>query len=668
MHKALYPRLAAQNIWRDARFYGPYLLTILCTVAAFYITYTLAGAQDLPQYTRYAYLSMFMTIGCWVIGLFSVIFLFYTNGFLIKRRKKELGLYNVLGMGKRHIACVLGMETLYFALAGIVGGILLGMLLQKLVTLLLFRLMRLEGSGFGFYISPGAIGATVIWFGCILLVNLLVNLRRIHVQNPLETMREGSAGEREPKTRLLLAVAGVICLGGGYAISLLVRDAIEAFAFYFVAVFLVIIGTYCLFTAVSIAVLKALRANKGFYYRPQAFITVSGMLYRMKRNAVGLANICILSTMVLVMVSGTLALFLGTSDAVQRMYPGDINLEVRYNDLSGEPFQPDAMLDAVEQTIQEQGLAVADVRTTSYLSLSIDWTADGSAQLNPSGGSALYAMTADAYAAQTGQARPVLQPNEALVRIWYDLGDSLDILSDSGTLTYAVQPGGETIPLLPVETGTESQNVAIVVADEAALLRLAQAAQTPDGQTSPMRWHAYIDTTGTDAQKIACAQALSDWNAVDNGQDTGQWHYYAVVSQADRAGEMYALNGGFFFLGVFLGLVFLLAAVLILYYKQISEGYEDCERYQIMQKVGLDKKMVRRSVNAQILVVFFLPLAVAAIHVAFDFRLMVQLLSLFGLSNVPLTLACTVGSLLGFALLYGGVYWLTARAYYRIVQ
>ena len=283
MNKRLYARLAAQNMRKNAQFYVPYLLTILCTVAAFYITCTLARAEDLPGNMRYAYLSAFMSIGYWVIGFFAVIFLFYTNSFLMKRRKKELGLYNVLGLGKRHIACMLGVETLYVAVIGIVGGIALGMLLQKLLTLILFRLMHFS-NGFSFYVSGKAIGTTALLFCAILFVGLLVNLRRIHVQNPLETMREGNAGEREPKTRWLLPLIGVASLVGGYAIALRVQDAMEAFAWYFVAVFLVIIGTYCLFTAVSITVLKALRANKKFYYRPHAFITISGMLYRISAS------------------------------------------------------------------------------------------------------------------------------------------------------------------------------------------------------------------------------------------------------------------------------------------------------------------------------------------------------------------------------------------------
>lgn len=271
-----FPRLALVNLARNSRFYLPYLLTIAGTAAVYYIAAALAGAEDLPLMTRYAYLSAFMQIGTVVIALFAVIFLTYTNSFLMKRRKKELGLYNILGLGKRDIAAMLGFETLYTAGAGIGGGLVLGLLLQKLVTLLLYKIMRFDAY-FGFYVSGRGIGSTLGLFGAILLLNLLLNLHRIRVQNPMELLRESSAGEREPKTRRLMAAVGLFCLAGGYGIALATKSALSALAFYFVAVFLVIIGTYCLFTTGSIVVLKALRSNRRYYYRTPAFIGVSGI-------------------------------------------------------------------------------------------------------------------------------------------------------------------------------------------------------------------------------------------------------------------------------------------------------------------------------------------------------------------------------------------------------
>ncbi len=320
---SFFPRLALVNITRNGQFYRPYLLALCSTAAAFYIVVALASAQDLPVMTRYAYLSMFMTIGTVVVAIFAAIFLTYTNSFLMKRRKRELGLYNILGMGKIHIALMLGMETVYTALIGIGGGLALGLLLQKLVTLLLYKIMGF-GAYFGFYVSWTGICYTAVLFGGILLGNLLLNLVRMGRQSPMELLREGAAGEREPKTKGVTALLGVVCLGGGYGIALFARTAGTAFSLYFPAVILVILGTYALFSAVSIVVLKALRRNRKFYYKTSRFIGVSGMLYRMRRNAVGLANICILSTMVLVMMSRTLSLYLNSQKTLEKQFPGNV--------------------------------------------------------------------------------------------------------------------------------------------------------------------------------------------------------------------------------------------------------------------------------------------------------------------------------------------------------
>lgn len=668
MSKSLYFRLAGQNLYQNKKFYLPYLLTIIGTVAGFYITCTLAGADDLPNMTRYAYLSTFMVIGCWVIGLFAVIFLFYTNSFLMKRRQKELGLYNILGMGKRHIALMLGIETLYIAVIGLVGGLLGGMLLQKLVTLLIYRLMRFDVP-FGFYISGSAIRNSVILFCAILLANLLVNLLRMHMQNPLELMREGSAGEREPKSRWLLAVLGIAALAGGYWISLSVHTAIEAFAFYFLAVLLVIVGTYLLFTAVSIAVLKLLRANKRIYYQTQTFIGISGMLYRMKRNAVGLANICILSTMVMVMVSGTLSLYLGTGDAIKQMYPGDLTVSVRYAPSQDDPFRPDAMLNVLEEQVKKQGLSPALKGTEAYLITEGNWQADGF-QVTTSGDlDVIYVVTAAEYGRLTGRDTPPLAADEAMLCAAPQMGGTLRMSFASDTVEspadqiFRVRSQDNPMP----SSGKFAQDnlSVLVVADEAALFRIADAQPF----LSPsLRWNAYIDTDGSDEQKIACAEAVSDWSAFGENANTGRWDAYLVRSRQQNAIEMYSVNGGFFFLGIFLGILFIMAAVLIIYYKQLSEGYEDRERFQIMQKVGLDQKMIRQSINAQILVVFSLPLIVAAVHVAFDYRLMRMLLTLFSLSNGGLTWMCNLFTFLGFALIYGIVYCVTAREYYKIVR
>ena len=660
-----YPRMALVNLARNGQFYIPYLLTVMGTAAAYYITLALAATPDLPQTSRYSYLTMFMSIGTFVIAVFAVIFLTYTNSFLMKRRKRELGLYNVLGMGKRHIAIVLGFETLYTAFAGIIGGAALGMLLQKLAMLLLCRMMRMD-IVYGFYVSGSAIAGTAILFGVILLFNLLLNLHRIHVQNPMELLRESSAGEREPKTRWPLAVIGVAALGAGYAIAVTTRSAMMALGMYFIAVLLVIIGTYCLFTSVSIAVLKALRANKKFYYQTDHFIGVSGMLYRMKRNAVGLANICILSTMVLVMVSGTLSLYLGSEAALDEQFAGNLRAEVRYDPAEETPFDSAALSAIVSKQLEQQGVSAAPVAAYRYLSFNVN-EEQGALEVKKylSGSSSMVcAMTPSDYAAITGAETPSLADGQMLLftdgagqrrNLTFRFAEAADV-----TLTAAEPDSRYPAPRMFQPSAVD---VFYLVVSNGTFQELYVGQQTALGEAGGelMQWNGFWNVDESAVQPDELEQTL-DFTG------TGSWARLDLDTRSSFAQEYYSLNGGFFFLGVFLGAIFLMAAVLIIYYKQISEGYEDRERYLVMQKVGMEPRTVRRSVNTQLLVVFFAPLAVAAIHVAFDFSLMTRLLTLFSLHNGTLTLLCTAGTLAVFGVIYALVYRVTARAYYKLVK
>ena len=659
-----YPRMALTNLLRSRRFYGPYLLTVVGTAAAFYIVNALAHAPDLPSSTRYAYLQMFMYMGIVVLGLFSVIFLLYTNSFLMKRRKKELGLYNVLGMGKRHIAAMLGFETLYTFLAGVGGGFLVGLLLQKLAALLLCRMMRLP-SCFGFYVSWSSLGVTAAFFGAVLLVNLLLNLRRIHVQDPAQLLREGSAGEREPKTRWFTAALGVVTLGAGYAIALTTRTAAAALSLYFIAVALVIVGTYCMFSAVSIAVLKALRADRRYYYRTDHFIGVSGMLHRMKRNAEGLANICILSTMVLVMVSGTLALYLGSEETLDLQFPVELRAEAGYFPERGA-FDEDAMSAALTGALERRGLSAEAMPSYRFLEL-FAAEEDGALEIRrflSTASVSLCAMSAEDYAALTGAAAPELAAGQArMYRGGRPVQTDLTFRFPGGqTLSLSGQAGDEAYPA-PRQFCQSALEVWYLVmnGDDLAALYDGQRAALEDS-AKPMTWQGFWSVEGLTADGVEQTEEEVA------SADLGSWAFLNLETRESFGEEYYALNGGFFFLGVFLGLIFLMAAVLILYYKQISEGYEDRERYLVMQKVGMEPEMVRRSVNSQLRVVFFAPLLAAAVHVAFDFGLMTRLLMLFSLHNAMLTLWCTLGTLAVFAGVYALVYRATAGVYYKLVR
>lgn len=668
----------------NRRFYLPYILTVIGTAAAFYIMAAIVsdpGSKELAAGTSNGpmYVSMFMTLGMFVLGLFSCIFLLYTNSFLMKRRQKELGLYSVLGMSKTNIAGIMVFEALYIALIGIGGGLAVGILLTKLVSLALFRLMRLPVP-FGFSVQPIAIIIVVLFFAGLILLTLLANLAKVGRSCPVELLRGGNVGEKEPKANWFLTIVGVLFLGAGYAVAMLVDNPGMAVAVYFLAVFAVIIGTYCLFTSVSIAVLKALRRNKRYYYKAKHFISVSGMLYRMKRNAVGLANICILCTMVMVMVSGTLSLYLGSEEQVNVYCPSDVVVETTYyasstedhvyNEETGEetieyhtPYDAAAMDAWFEDYFAGHKLTPSAAKAVEYYSFTAVDSEDHV--------SLVTAVTAETYAQLTGEAAPELAPGEALAHVPpnCELGDSFSFLDKDGN-TLSIQFVGEAqLSSAQVELSTailsqsEDDDIVLVVPDTAALLELVAGQEN-----GSYVWRGQYDF---DASDEALAAMVDDYFAASSegdGVDAGYYDVLRIDLRSETERDVYGLSGGFLFLGVFLGIVFLMATVLIIYYKQVSEGYEDNARFDIMRKVGLSEREARRAIRSQILTVFFMPILVAAIHIAFDFNLVVLLLCLFSLTNVKLTALCTLGTLLVFCAVYAVVYALTARSYYKIVR
>lgn len=668
----------------NRRFYLPYILTVIGTAAAFYIMAAIVsdpGSKELAAGTSNGpmYVSMFMTLGMFVLGLFSCIFLLYTNSFLMKRRQKELGLYSVLGMSKTNIAGIMVFEALYIALIGIGGGLAVGILLTKLVSLALFRLMRLPVP-FGFSVQPIAIIIVVLFFAGLILLTLLANLAKVGRSRPVELLRGGNVGEKEPKANWFLTIVGVLFLGAGYAVAMLVDNPGMAVAVYFLAVFAVIIGTYCLFTSVSIAVLKALRRNKRYYYKSNHFISVSGMLYRMKRNAVGLANICILCTMVMVMVSGTLSLYLGSEEQVNVHCPSDVVVETTYyassaedhvyNEETGEetieyhtPYDAAAMDAWFEDYFAGHKLAPSAAKAVEYYSFS---AVDANSLYT------IMAVTAETYAQLTGEPVPELAPGEALAHVPpnCELGDSFSFLDkDGGTVCIGLVGEAKltaaqiVLNMVAVNWTEDDDDIVLVVPDTAALLELVAGQEN-----GSYIWRGQYDF---DASDEALAAMVDDYFAASSegdGVDAGYYDVLRIDLRSETERDVYGLSGGFLFLGVFLGIVFLMATVLIIYYKQVSEGYEDNARFEIMRKVGLSEREARRAIRSQILTVFFMPILVAAIHIAFDFNLVVLLLRLFSLTNVKLTALCTLGTLLVFCAVYAVVYALTARSYYKIVR
>ena len=670
----------------NRRFYAPYLLTVIGTAAALYIMAAIItdpGTDALAAGTTNGpvYVSMFMTLGMVVLGLFSCIFLLYTNSFLMKRRQKELGLYSVLGMSKSNIAGIMVFESLYIAVIGIAGGVAVGILLTKLVSLTLFRLMRLPVT-YGFSVQPMAVIIVVLAFSLLILLTLLMNLARVGLSKPVELLRGGNVGEKEPKANWFLTLVGILSLGAGYAAAMLVDNAAMAVAVYFLAVFAVIIGTYCLFTSVSIAVLKALRRNRRYYYKARHFISVSGMLYRMKRNAVGLANICILSTMVMVMVSGTLSLYLGSAEQVNAYCPADVVVEATYysssnedhvyNDETGEetieyhtPYDAAAMDAWFEDYFAGHRLTPSSATAVEYYEFAAE---------DPAGGiMRVMAVSAETYAQLTGEDAPELAAGEALAHVPASYGrlDGLSFLDKTGGTVIIGFVGEAKLTAVQVALNrvaiswseeTDSE-IVLVVPDRAALLELVAGQEN-----GSYIWRGQYDFEASDEAVSAMVEDYWDASREGGGADAGYYDVLRIDLRSETEQEVYGLSGGFLFLGVFLGIVFLMATVLIIYYKQLSEGYEDNARFDIMRKVGLSEREARRSIRSQILTVFFMPILVAAVHIAFDFKLVVLMLRLFSLTNMRLTALCTLGTLLVFCAVYAVVYALTARSYYRIVR
>lgn len=699
---SFYPKLAARSMKSNRRFYVPYILTVIGTAAAFYIMAAIVsdpGSKELAAGTAngQVYVSMFMTLGMVVLGLFSFIFLLYTNSFLMKRRQKELGLYSVLGMSKTNIAGIMVFESLYIAVIGIAGGLAVGILLTKLVSLALFKLMRLPVP-FGFTVQPIAIIIVVLFFAALIFLTLLANLAKVGRSRPVELLRGGNVGEKEPKASWFLTLVGILFLGAGYVVAMLVDNPGMAVAVYFLAVFAVIIGTYCLFTSISIAVLKALRRNRRYYYKAKHFISVSGMLYRMKRNAVGLANICILCTMVMVMISGTLSLYLGSAEQVNAYCPADVVVEATYysssnedhvyNDETGEetieyhtPFDAAAMDAWFEDYFAAHKLTPSSAKSVEYYYTSLyisgeSWGGSVPGESLEQLENGVYSVvtmvtTAGSFAAITGQPAPELGEGEALAYFPPSVNetDRLSIQNKDGSFTQLDIVGGTALTesqvalnAAPMDYGYESSLV-LVVPDSEALLGFVQSQE--NGQ---YHWRGQYDFDASDEAVSAMVDDYWAASRESGGADAGYYDSLGIDLRSAAEQEVYGLSGGFLFLGVFLGVVFMMATVLIIYYKQVSEGYEDNARFDIMRKVGLSEREARRAIRSQILTVFFMPILVAAVHIAFDFNLVVQLLRLFSLTNLRLTALCTLGTLLVFCAVYAVVYALTARSYYKIVR
>ena len=661
MKLSLYARLAAQNIRKSRRLYVPYLLSGVCMVMIFYVLSALTGDPALLSMSGGAQMAMLLTLGVYVMALFSALFLLYTSSFLMKQRGRELSLYNMLGMSKRHIVCIVFFETLFCAGICIGTGLALGVLSSKAFQLSLLRLMGSPVSP-DFTVAPSLLGTTALSFLAIFLLIFLRGAVSVLRSNPVELMRASRSGEKPPRANALKALLGIAMLAAGYVLALRVRNALSAFTMFFFAVLLVIGGTFECFSSASVFFLRLLQANKAYYYRPNHFISVSSMRYRMKRNGTSLAVICILSTMVLVILSSVTCLYAGTQDMLMTQYPRQIEITHKSDELPAA----DALSAPVEQALSDEGLTPENV--ISYRSFYIAGQLDGDSVLAERGGSitdidsviSITVMPLADYNALCGTSY-TLAPGEALATgsLLHRLNGRVTVFG-SQTYTFAATD-------IPLPTDAQGdfdvvEALLLILPDEDAFMELYTVQQEAYGSTSSRISTTYaFDTALPDEETSALGSRLAK-AMQDEGIDI-----YRKVREDDRA-DYEGLTAGFLFLGIMLSAAFLCAAVLSMYYKQITEGYEDQARFDVMRKVGLSLRMIRQSINSQILTVFFLPLIVAGVHLAFAFPMLTKLLTVFGLFNTRLFVTTVLVSYGAFSLLYVLVYLITSRTYYRIVS
>lgn len=662
MSKTFYFRLAFDNLKKNAKMYIPFVLSCILTIMMYYMVSSLSMNPNMMNMIGGDVMQQILSLGIYVITVFAVIFLFYTNSFLIKRRKREFGLFNILGMEKKHLSIVIALESMIVFLVSMVLGIGIGILLDKAFYLLIAKMLN-ASIALGFYISYQSIVNSIILFFIIFLLMYVFSLIQINLSNPIELLHGDQHGEKEPKTKWLLALIGLICLGTGYYMSVSIQDPVTAFAFFMVAVILVVIGTYMLFTAGSIVILKLLRKNKRYYYKTNHFISVSNMIYRMKQNAVGLGNICILSTMVLVMLSTTISLWVGMNDIIETRFPRDITVSINSVDSNQALYTIDDMNYAIEQAgIQTEDELVYRTLSVSAFNQGNTYTFgnENMSLQDISNVVVLYFITLDDYNRTEGT-NVSLAPDEVLV---FPSGKQFDHKTiDIASNTFKVKGILDSIKA-DSNYSANLQNSMFVVVDSMDTLFMIDDLQKQAYGDNASYIHTSYDFNLSKSEEMSVKEATDALIANYPGDTT----YMMVDTQEGNYEDLLSLYASFLFIGIFLSFLFIMATVLIMYYKQITEGYEDKKRFEIMQKVGLDKREVKKTINSQVLTVFFLPLVVAAIHIVFAFPMIEKMLRLLYLDNTNLYIMTTVICFGVFALVYVLIYFLTSKVYYGIVR
>ena len=677
MKGGFYIRLAKDGIMKNRKLYFPYILTCICMIMMFYIIYYLGFSADFTSVRGGDMLQSFLMLGVFVIAIFSLIFLYYTNSFLIRRRKKEFGLYNILGMGKRNLVKILVWENILTATLSVVSGLLLGIVFSKLAELAALRILGGK-TGFAIRVEPKPVIVTAVLFIGIFLLIMLRMIFYIFRLRPVEMLKSENVGEKPPKANWILALIGVALLAGAYYLAVAVIDPLSAMLMFFIAVVMVIIATYLLFISGSVALCKLLQKNKKYYYKTKHFVSLSSMIYRMKRNGAGLASICILSTMVLVTLSSTVCLYAQTEDGIQKRYPHDIMMDLTSDDYSEtEPYK-----EIVSEVLSEYGedaenvedfhlYSAAGFQYGDELRMSMaDYSETGTGDIESI--RSIYMIDLEAYNRLTGENREMADDEFLLYPFKADY--DYDTISITGCGTWNV----ELLEQQPFPVGAAQANAEgsyFIVAKDLSVIQQIEEYRNSLAQEDDSLIATYIeesygfDLSCDDEKQTEIYNTILERIGALTSQENGvEYPHYFIDSKAGGRIDYIAINGGLFFLGVLLGAVFLFGTVLIMYYKQISEGYEDQDRFDILMKVGMTRKEVKQSINSQVLTVFFLPLVTAGIHLAFAYPLISKILLLMSATEEKILIIVTICCYLVFALFYVIVYMITSKGYYTIVS
>lgn len=673
MSFSMYPKLAWSGMWKNKKLYIPYILTSVGMVAMYYIVTSIAYSDGIMEISGGGTIVDILNFGSGIMAVFSAIFLFYTSSFLMRRRQREFGLYNILGMGKRHISIIMLIETAITAAISLVFGFLFGITFSKLAEAGIHHIMKVK-VGYELTVSFEAMLSAIPIFSVIFTVILISTLLRVRLSNPVALLHSESTGERPPKGNPIIAVIGAILLGVAYYIAVTTQNPIMALALFFAAVIMVIIGTYALFISGSVVLCRILKKNKRYYYRSDHFISVSSMAFRMKRNGAGLASICILLTMVLVMLTASFSLYSSEEDMVNKAYPRSIMCQ---SGIWGfEQLNNDETMEAYRKAV-EKNLKDAGVNPENEFFFRMTYTVvtrmDG---VYYSYNDTEAGVNVDDYYYAGNTSNLYIIPLRDYNRMYgtdYTLADDEVLLytvnCDYTDDTINIGHIGEYKIVGNVDEMLDADRI-MISAFSTIMVIMNDVGENLEPLDSFMSRQYYYGFDVAEDMEISARDAI--YNIELNDED-GNAIYPGVASisissrERDRA-DFYSMFGGIFFLGVMLSIVFMLAAVLIIYYKQISEGYEDRDRFEIMQKVGLTKKDIKRSINSQMRTVFVLPIAMAAVHLAFAFPMLRRMLQMFNFSNRPLLLLTASLCVLIFTAIYMIVYKLTAGAYYHIVS